>query len=70
MVSNLTLKAKLQVLVVIMITILSFFALNIIYEKHQKKVHFEELKISVDLSTYFSKCAFHGSEQSLFHSRH
>lgn len=55
MVSNLTLKAKLQVLVVIMITILSFFALNIIYEKHQKKVHFEELKISVDLSTYFSK---------------
>jgi methyl-accepting chemotaxis protein len=55
MVSNLTLKAKLRVLVVIMITILSFFALNIIYEKYQKKVHFEELKVSVELSTYFSK---------------
>ena len=55
MVSNLTLKAKLRFLVVIMITILSFFALNIIYEKYQKKVHFEELKVSVELSTYFSK---------------
>lgn len=55
MVSNLTLKSKLRVLVYIMITILSFFALNIIYEKYQQKNHFEELKISVELSTYFSK---------------
>ncbi|MFA7572035.1 MAG: hypothetical protein WCY75_12410, partial [Sulfurimonadaceae bacterium] len=55
MVSNLTLKAKLRLLVYIMITILSFFVLNIIYEKYQKKVHFQELKIGVELSTYFSR---------------
>jgi len=55
MVSNLSLKAKLRVLVYIMIIILGFFSLNIIYEKYQKKIQLQELKISVELSTYFSK---------------
>jgi methyl-accepting chemotaxis protein len=54
MVSNFTLKAKLRFLVYIVMLVLSFFALNIVYEKYQQKKNFETLQTNIHLSTYFS----------------